>query len=108
MSGTDGFVGSVLQQGVGLGVKALRDEVNKLYLGNLYEMSVSNVLDITKRALSGNVAGTIGAVKNISPKSSSKFPEPTEELYSDTQQREIDFNPIKFDIKIPNIKKKRI
>lgn len=94
MSGADGFVGSVLQQGVGLGVKALRDEVSKLYLGNLYEMSVSNVLDITKRALSGNVAGTIGAVKNLSPNSSSKFPEAIDELYSDTQQREFDFNPI--------------
>ena len=93
MSGTDGFVGSVLQQGVGIGVKTLRDEVSKLYLGNLYEMSVSNVLDITKRALSGNVAGTIGAVKNLSPKSSSKSPEPKEELYSDTQQRELGFNP---------------
>ena len=92
MSGTDGFVGSVLHQGVGLGVKALRDEVSKLYLGNLYEMSVSNVLDITKRALSGNVAGTIGAVKNLSPKSSSKFPEPIDELYSDIQQGELDFN----------------
>ena len=94
MSGTDGFVGSVLQQGVGIGVKTLRDEVSKLYLGNLYEMSVSNVLDITKRALSGNVAGTIGAVKNLSPKSSSKFPEPIDELYSDTQQRELGFSPI--------------
>ena len=94
MSGTDGFVGSVLQQGVGIGVKTLRDEVSKLYLGNLYEMSVSNVLDITKRALSGNVAGTIGAVKNLSPKSSSKFPEPIEELYSDTKQRKLGFNPI--------------
>ena len=90
MSGTDGFVGSVLQQGVGIGVKTLRDEVSKLYLGNIYEMSVSNVLDITKRALSGNVAGTIGAVKNLSPKSSSKFPEPIEELYSDAKQRIID------------------
>lgn len=94
LSGTDGFVGSVLQQGIGLGVKTLRDEVSKLYLGNLYEMSVSNVLDITKRALSGNVAGTIGAVKNLSPKSSSKFPEPIDELYSDTQQREQEFNPV--------------
>ena len=93
MSGSDGFVGSVLQQGVGLGVKTLRDEVSKLYLGNLYEMSVSNVLDITKRAISGNVVGTIGAIKNLSPKSSSKFPEPTEELYSDTQQRELGFSP---------------
>ena len=94
MSGADGFVGSLIQQGVGLGAKALRDEVSKLYLGNLYEMSVSNVLDITKRALSGNIAGTIGAVKNLSPKSSSKFPELIDELYSDTQQRELGFNPI--------------
>lgn len=94
MSGTDGFVGSVLQRGAGLGVKTLKDEVSKLYLGNLYEMSVSNVLDITKRSLSGNVTGTIGAIKNLSPKSSSKFPEPSDELYSDTQQRELGFNPI--------------
>ena len=93
IAGANGFVGSVIQQGVGIGVKTLRDEVSKLYLGNLYEMSVSNVLDITKRALSGNVAGTIGAVKNLSPKSSSKFPEPIEELYSDTQQRELGFDP---------------
>lgn len=99
MSGADGFVGSVLQQGVGLGVKTLRDEVSKLYLGNLYEMSVSNVLDITKRALSGNVAGTIGAVKNLSPKSSSKFPEPIEELYGDKQQRELGFDPITDEIR---------
>ena len=56
-------------------------------------MPVSNVLDITKRALSGNVAGTIGAVKNLSPKSSSKFPEPIEELYSDAKQRELGFDP---------------
>ena len=99
MSGANGFVGSVIQQGVGLGAKTLRDEVSKLYLGNIYEMSVSNVLDITKRALSGNVAGTIGAVKNLSPKSSSKFPEPIEELYSDTQQRELGFNPITNEIR---------
>ena len=90
MAGANGFVGSVIQQGVGLGAKTLRDEVSKLYLGNIYEMSVSNVLDITKRALSGNVAGTIGAVKNLSPKSSSKFPEQKEELYSDAKQRIID------------------
>ena len=93
MAGANGFVGSVIQQGVGLGAKTLRDEVSKLYLGNIYEMSVSNVLDITKRALSGNVAGTIGAVKNLSPKSSSKFPEPIDELYSDIQQRELGFDP---------------
>ena len=99
MSGANGFVGSVIQQGVGLGAKTLRDEVSKLYLGNIYEMSVSNVLDITKRALSGNVVGTIGAVKNLSPKSSSKFPEPIEELYSDTQQRELGFNPITDEIR---------
>ena len=89
INGSDGILGTVAQQAVGLGVKALRDEVSKLYLGNLYEMSVSNVLDITKRALSGNVAGTIGAIKNLSPDSSSKFPEPKEELHSNKQQREI-------------------
>ena len=94
INGSDGFLGTVAQQAVGLGVKALRDEVSKLYLGNLYEMSVSDVLDITKRAISGNVAGTIGAIKNLSPKSSSKFPESTDELYSDTQQRELGFSPI--------------
>ena len=89
INGSDGFLGTVAQQAVGLGVKALRDEVSKLYLGNLYEMSVSDVLDITKRAISGNVAGTIGAIKNLSPDSSSKFPEHKEELHSNTQQREI-------------------
>lgn len=92
ISGSDGFLGNVTQQVVGLGAKSLKDKVNKLYLGNLYEMSVSDVLDITKRALSGNVAGTIGAIKNLSPDSSSKLPEQKEEIYSDTKQREITSN----------------
>ena len=94
ITGSDGILGNVAQQVVGLGVKALKDKVNKLYLGNLYETSVSDVLDITKRALSGNVAGTIGAIKNLSPNSSSKLPERKEELYSNTKQRELGFNPI--------------
>lgn len=89
INGSDGFLGTIAQQAVGLGVKTLRDEVSKLYLGNLYEISVSDVLDITKRAISGNVADTIGAIKNLSPDSSSKFPESKEELHSNTKQREI-------------------
>jgi hypothetical protein len=99
ITGSDGILGNVAQQAVGLGVKALKDKVNKLYLGDLYEMSVSDVLDITKRALSGNVAGTIGAIKNLSPNSSSKIPEQKEELYSDAKQRELGFNPITDEIR---------
>jgi hypothetical protein len=99
ITGSDGILGNVAQQAVGLGVKTLKDKVNKLYLGNLYEMSVSDVLDIAKRALSGNVAGTIGAIKNLSPNSSSKIPEQKEELYSDAKQRELGFNPITDEIR---------
>ena len=109
MAGADGFIGSVVQQGVGLGVKTLRDEVSKLYLGNLYEMSVSNVLDITKRALSGDIAGTVGAAKSkslaqntsLTPKKEisgdvqqREYDSPDSEIWSDVHQRELGFNPI--------------
>jgi hypothetical protein len=85
MNGTNGIAGTLLQQSTGLGAKALRDEVSKLYLGNLYEMSVSNVLEITKRALSGDIAGTVGSIKSKGPKSIAKNTSltPKEEIRGD-------------------------
>jgi hypothetical protein len=86
MTGSNGIAGTLLQQAAGLGAKALRDEVNKLYLGNLYEMSVSNVLEITKRALSGDIAGTVGSIKSKSLAQNTSLT-PKEEISGDVQQR---------------------
>lgn len=89
MEGSNGIAGTLVQQAAGLGVKSLRDEVSKLYLGNLYEMSVSNILDITKRALSGDIAGTVGAIKSKSLAKNTSLT-PKEEISGDVQQRTID------------------
>lgn len=89
MEGSNGIAGTLVQQAAGLGAKSLRDEVSKLYLGNLYEMSVSNILDITKRALSGDIAGTVGAAKSKSLAQNTSLT-PKEELHGDVQQRVID------------------
>jgi hypothetical protein len=89
MNGSNGIAGTLVQQAAGLGVKSLGDEVSKLYLGNLYEMSVSNILDITKRALSGDIAGTVGAAKSKSLAQNTSLT-PKEELHGDIQQRVYD------------------
>lgn len=97
MTGSGGYVGSLLQEGVGFGVKTLKEGVSKLYLGNLYEMSVSDVLDVSKRAISGNVAGTIGAVKNIYEDKKRNEITPNQplikEIWPDPTQRELGFDP---------------
>lgn len=86
MSGSGGFVGELLQQGVGTGVKALKDGVSKIYLGNLYEMSLSNVLY-------GNDVDTNDDERSFSSRYSSKNLV-KKEIWPDPTQRETIFNPI--------------
>ena len=57
--GTDGLVGDLASQGVGAGAKTLKDNVNKLFLGNIYGTSVSNIMSAAERALSGDISGSI-------------------------------------------------
>jgi hypothetical protein len=86
ITGSDGILGTAAQQIVGLGAKAAKDKINKLYMGNLYDMSVSDMFDIAKRALSGDIAGTMGMAKTLS-NNSTTMPTAKDELYGDQQQR---------------------
>ena len=63
MDGTGGFVGNAMQQAVGTATSALKDKVSQLYLGNIYSLSVSNMLDMGKKFLSGDIAGGIASAK---------------------------------------------
>ena len=86
ITGSDGILGTAAQQIVGLGAKAAKDKINKLYMGNLYDMSISDMFDIAKRALSGDIAGTMGMAKTLS-NNSTTMPTAKDELYGDQQQR---------------------
>lgn len=61
--GMGGFVGNVMQQAVGTATSALKDKVSQVYLGNIHSLSVSNMLDMGKKFLSGDIAGGISSVK---------------------------------------------
>ena len=86
ITGSDGILGTAAQQIVGLGAKAAKDKINKLYMGNLYDMSISDMFDIAKRVLSGDIAGTMGMAKTLS-NNSTTMPTAKDELYGDQQQR---------------------
>ena len=61
--GMGGFVGNVMQQAVGTATSALKDKVSQVYLGNIHSLSVSNMLDMGKKFLSGDIAGGISSAK---------------------------------------------
>lgn len=63
MDSTGGFVGNAMQQAVGTATSALKDKVSQIYLGNIYSLSVSNMLDMGKKFLSGDIAGGIASAK---------------------------------------------
>ena len=63
LGGMGGFVGNVMQQAVGTATSALKDKVSQVYLGNIHSLSVSNILDIGKKFLSGDIAGGISSAK---------------------------------------------
>ena len=114
--GMGGFVGNVMQQAVGTATSALKDKVSQVYLGNIHSLSVSNMLDMGKKFLSGDIAGGISSAKKynnpqIGDKSmvGSKLPEyngkdnPQQrninsnldgELWNDPFQRNIDSDTI--------------
>lgn len=116
LAGMGGFVGNVMQQAVGVGTSALKDKVSQVYLGNIHSLSVSNMLDMGKKFLSGDIAGGISSAKKynnpqIGDKSmvGSKLPEyngkdnlqqrnigskMNGELWNDGEQRDLGFNPV--------------
>ena len=120
LSGMGGFAGSVMQQAVGTATSALKDKVSQVYLGNIHSLSVSNMLDMGKKFLSGDIAGGISSAKKynnpqIGDKSmvGSKLPEyngkdnPQQrnirskmdgELWNDPAQRDLGFNPITHEV----------
>jgi hypothetical protein len=63
LSGMGGFVGNVMQQAVGTASSAIKDKVSQVYLGNIHSLSVSNMLDMSKKFLSGDIAGGIASVR---------------------------------------------
>ena len=63
LDGMGGFVGNVMQQAVGTATSALKDKVSQVYLGNIHSLSVSNMLDMGKKFLSGDIAGGISSAK---------------------------------------------
>jgi hypothetical protein len=63
LGGMGGFVGNVMQQAVGTATSALKDKVSQVYLGNIHSLSVSNMLDMGKKFLSGDIAGGISSAK---------------------------------------------
>ena len=66
LGGMDGFAGSVMQQAVGTATSALKDKVSQVYLGNIYSLSVSNMLDMGKKFLSGDISGGIASARKYS------------------------------------------
>ena len=88
MTGSNGVLGTVAQQAAGLAVAPVKDQLAKLYLGNLYEWSVSNILDISKRALSGDVTGTLGMAASKKSITNNVSLKPKDELWKDPKQRE--------------------
>lgn len=60
ISGTDGLVGGLASQAVGAGTKALKDNVNKLFLGNIHGTSVAGIMNQAKQVISGDISGMIG------------------------------------------------
>jgi hypothetical protein len=120
LGGMGGFVGNVMQQAVGTATSALKDKVSQVYLGNIHSLSVSNMLDMGKKFLSGDIAGGISSAKKynnpqIGDKSmvGSKLPEyngkdnPQQrnihskmdgELWNDPAQRDLGFNPITHEV----------
>lgn len=117
LSAMGGFVGNVMQQTAGIVTSALKDKVSQVYLGNIHSLSVSNMLDMGKKFLSGDITGGITSTKKynnpqIGDKSmvGSKLPEyngkdnPQQrnidseingELWTDPFQRNIDSNTIR-------------
>jgi hypothetical protein len=111
-----GFVGNMMQQAAGTVTSALKDKVSQVYLGNIHSLSVSNMLDMGKKFLSGDIINGISSAKKynnpqIGDKSmvGSKLPEyngkdnPQQrnihskvdgELWNDLAQRDLGFNPI--------------
>jgi hypothetical protein len=111
-----GFVGNMMQQAAGTVTSALKDKVSQVYLGNIHSLSVSNMLDVGKKFLSGDIINGISSTKKynnpqIGDKSmvGSKLPEyngkdnPQQrninskiegELWTDPAQRDLGFNPI--------------
>lgn len=95
LAGMGGFVGNVMQQAVGTATSALKDKVSQVYLGNIHSLSVSNMLDMGKKFLSGNIAGGIASAKKydnpqIGDKSMAGSKLPEHNGKDNIQQRNID------------------
>lgn len=112
-----GFVGNVMQQTTGTATSALKDKVSQVYLGNINSLSVSNMLDMGKKFLSGDIINGIASTKkynnpqigdksmvgNKLPKYNGKdnpqqrdlsFEPTTKELWTDPTKRDLGFDPI--------------
>lgn len=93
-----GFIGNVMQQAAGTATSALKDKVSQVYLGNINSLSVSNMLDMGKKFLSGDITSGIASTKKynnpqIGDKDmvGSKLPEYNGK--DNPQQRDLGFNP---------------
>lgn len=60
LTGMGGIVGNLTGQAAGAGVKALKDQVNKLFLGNIHGTSVADIMSKANQVLSGDISGMIG------------------------------------------------
>lgn len=110
LNGMDGALGSAVSQIAGGATNFARKEAAKLYLGNIRSWSVSNALEMSKRFLSGDIAGGIQDIDRLSSKEGELvrpiggnrnigegLPDGgfvTSELWSDQAQRNLSFNPI--------------
>lgn len=60
MTGTNSIVGQLAQQAGGLAVGGVAKTIKKLYLGNIYGFSMSDILNTASSALTGNATSLYG------------------------------------------------
>lgn len=60
MSNSNGLAGQLTQQAAGLAVKGVTDTVKKMYLGNIYGFSMSDLANTINMAASGDATGLYG------------------------------------------------
>lgn len=62
-SGMNGVLGGLVGQGVGIVAGKTKNEVSKLYLGNVYKMSVRDISSYSDKLFSGDIAGIASSAK---------------------------------------------
>ena len=93
-----GFVGNMIQQAAGTVTSDLKDKVSQVYLGNIHSLSVSNMLDMGKKFLSGDITNGISSAKKynnpqIGDKSMVGNKLPKYNGKDNPQQRDLGFEP---------------